>query len=92
MRILRELDFIDVQEGPNGPLSYVLIWNPYLVIKQHEAAKRLDRKTFNALRERMIEIGAGDLQDLSTTKRALAVPTDSSDVLPHDEASSPSKV
>ena len=92
MRILRDLDFIDVQEGPNGPLSYVLIWNPYLVIKEHEAAKRVDRKTFNALRERMIEIGAGDLQDPSTTKRAPAVLTDSTDVLPHDEASAPSKV
>lgn len=63
MRILRDLGFIDVEEGPNGPLSYVLIWNPYQAVRQLEAAGKVDRRMFNALRERMIEIGAADLQE-----------------------------
>ncbi len=37
---LASLGFIDLKSGPSGPASYALIWNPYLVIKDHH-----DRKT-----------------------------------------------
>ena len=65
MRILAELNFIDIKEGPSGPMSYALIFNPYLVIRRHQQEKpggvgiRADK--FNALMERAAEISAGDL-------------------------------
>lgn len=61
MRILEELGFIDVQEGPSGPISYVLIFNPYLVVRDHREAGRVGHAFYNALVQRMIEIGAQDL-------------------------------
>lgn len=58
LKILRDLGFILLQEGPSGPFSYALILNPYRVIKQiYERGKsgiRADK--YNALMERAIEI------------------------------------
>lgn len=62
VRILADLGFIDVKSGSNGPISYILIWNPYLVVKHHREAGRVDDRSYNALMERMIEIGASDLE------------------------------
>lgn len=63
MKILANLGFIDLKEGPSGPMSYALILNPYLVIRrhkhQHHPGVREDK--YNALVERAIEIGAADL-------------------------------
>ncbi len=61
VRILADLGFIDVKSGPNGPISYILIWNPYQVVKHHREAGHVDERSYNALMERMIEIGASDL-------------------------------
>ncbi len=62
MRILMELGFIDIKAGPNGPISYVLIFNPYKVVaKQHEKGM-VDAASWNALREKMIESGTSDLE------------------------------
>lgn len=61
VRVLADLQFIDVKSGPSGPISYVLIWNPYHVVKRHREAGRVDERSYNALIERMIEIGAPDL-------------------------------
>jgi hypothetical protein len=72
VRILRDLGFIDIKDGPNGPISYVLIFNPYLVIQEHYEAGHVNAAFFNSLRQRMIEIGA---QDLDVQK--LAEKTDS---------------
>lgn len=63
MRILAELGFIDIAEGPNGSISYVLIYNPYQVVKEHVARGSINAATFNALKQRMIEIGAQDLDE-----------------------------
>lgn len=64
MRLLHELGFIDIKEGPSGPMSYALILNPYLVIRRLMLAKhsgvRADK--YNALMERAGEIGATDLE------------------------------
>ncbi len=62
MRILRDLGFIDIKEGPNGPISYVLIFNPYLVVREHYDAGQVNATFFNSLTQRMIEIGAQDLE------------------------------
>jgi hypothetical protein len=64
MRILAELGFIDLQPGPSGPMSYAIIFNPYLVIRrlhdQHHPGIREDK--YNALIERAGEIGATDFE------------------------------
>jgi hypothetical protein len=63
MRILADLGFIDIKDGPNGAISYILVWNPYPVVKELHAKGRVDTKSYNALMERMIEIGANDIQE-----------------------------
>lgn len=63
MRILQDLGFIDIVEGPNGPISYVLIYNPYQVVRRHFEKGSISAATFNALKQRMIEIGAQDLDE-----------------------------
>ena len=61
VKILADLGFIDVRPGTNGPVHYVLLYNPYHVIKRHHEAGRVNEAAYNALRERVIEIGADDL-------------------------------
>ncbi len=61
MRILKDLGFIDIKEGPNGPISYVLIFNPYLVVRDLQEAGQVNAALFNSLTQRMIEIRAQDL-------------------------------
>ena len=61
IKILKELSFIDVKEGPNGPVSYILIRNPYLALQSHHAKGQIADVYMNALKQRMIEIGAKDL-------------------------------
>jgi len=64
MKILAQLGFIDLKEGPSGPMSYALILNPYLVIRrlmqEKHSGVRMDK--YNALMERASEVGAADLQ------------------------------
>ncbi|MEN3940260.1 hypothetical protein WJU23_03120 [Prosthecobacter sp. SYSU 5D2] len=66
IKILDKLGFIKVASGPNGPLSYVLILNPYKVVQRVCKTKPdLIREDLqNALHERAIEIGATDLEDV----------------------------
>jgi hypothetical protein len=61
MHILKDLGFIDIKEGPNGPISYVLIFNPYLEVREHQQAGRVNAAFFNSLIQRTIDIGAQDL-------------------------------
>lgn len=63
MKILANLGFIDLKEGPSGPMSYALILNPYLVIRRHKQQGHpgVREDKYNALVERAIEIGAADL-------------------------------
>jgi hypothetical protein len=68
--ILADLGFIEVKGGIHGRINYVLILNPYLVIKKHFEVGMVPPAFYNALRERAIEIGAADLleeKDESTT-------------------------
>jgi hypothetical protein len=63
MKILADLGFIDIKEGPSGPLSYALIFNPYLVIRRLRDQKHpgVREDKYNALMERAGEISATDL-------------------------------
>lgn len=70
MRILKDLGFIDIKEGPNGPISYVLLFNPYVVVRRHHDAGDVNAAFFNALTQRMIEIGAQDLETSTPEKKS----------------------
>jgi hypothetical protein len=63
VRALADLGFIRVKPGPSGDLSYALILNPYIVVKQHYQAKHpaVTDAAYNALMQRATEIGANDL-------------------------------
>jgi hypothetical protein len=63
MKLLAQLGFINIKEGPSGPMSYALILNPYLVIRRHmqEGHPGVRADKYNALMQRAGEIGASDL-------------------------------
>jgi hypothetical protein len=63
LRILNELGFINLKEGPSGPESYALILNPYHVVEQHrtKGTPGLTEARYNTMIARMSEIGATDL-------------------------------
>lgn len=69
MRILEDLGFIDIKAGPNGAISYVLVLNPYHVVRKHYKAGHINEAFFNALKQRMIEIGAQDLEAPTPEKK-----------------------
>jgi hypothetical protein len=63
MKILADLGFINIKEGPSGPMSYALIFNPYLVIRRlrdHVKHPGMREDKYNALLERAGEISASD--------------------------------
>lgn len=62
MKILADLGFIELKEGPSGQMSYALIHNPYLVVRRLREKKQpgLREDKVNALLDRAIEIGAED--------------------------------
>jgi hypothetical protein len=64
LKSLQDLGFIDIKAGPNGPMSYVLLWNPYHVIKKLHQKKHpgLTQAAYTALVARAIDIGADDLE------------------------------
>jgi hypothetical protein len=59
MKMLKELGFIDFREGPKGPMQYVLMLNPYKVMKKLQADGLVPLKQFVALLERASVIGSG---------------------------------
>jgi hypothetical protein len=65
MKILQKLGFIDIRPGPEGLFSYAVVLNPYKIIKTHFEQKHpgLDDAAYNALLQRVTEIGANDLDD-----------------------------
>ena len=68
MKSLQEMGFIDLKPGPAGPMSYALLWNPYLVIKTHkeQGTPGLREDLYNALMGRAYEIGADDFDEIET--------------------------
>jgi hypothetical protein len=63
LKAISKLEFVLFAAGSSGPYSYALLINPYLVLRRHFQAHtpglRVDK--YNALNERMIEIGANDM-------------------------------
>ncbi len=62
MKILQELKFIDSKPGASGPFNYVIIYNPYRVIKRLHEEGKLREEDFNALFVRSQNIGTKELQ------------------------------
>ena len=69
IRKLQELGFLDVKEGPSGPVSYILIENPYISMKRLRVEGLILDQYWNALIARMIEIGADDLDEPPQEKK-----------------------
>lgn len=69
VRILEDIGFIKIKEGSSGPISYVLILNPYLVIKQHKEKGMVSEQLYNSLLQRMSEVGAKDLDEKGKEKK-----------------------
>jgi hypothetical protein len=65
VKLLHQLNFIDIKPGKSGAISHVLIWNPHLVIRDHYQKKTvgLVEGSYNMLLERALEIGAKDMID-----------------------------
>lgn len=63
VRALANLGFVDIKPGSSGELSYALILNPYIIIKEHCAKPHsgITEEAYNALLQRSVEIGADDL-------------------------------
>jgi hypothetical protein len=61
LRVLKDLGFIDLREGPAGPYQYVLLLNPYHAVKGLHAKGWVQNVTYTALLQRAQEIRATDL-------------------------------
>ena len=74
VKILRDLGFLKLAPGPDGPLSFALILNPYLILKKFREQKpnTIPADLFNSFIARMHEVGAEDLAP--TTKKTAASP------------------
>ena len=58
MKNLIEIGFIYAKPGSAGNYNYVLILNPYEVIKKLNKAKKIPEALYNALFVRAQEVGA----------------------------------
>jgi len=61
MKKLEELRFISSNAGASGEYSFVLIYNPYKIIIEHNNSGNIQQAKFNSLYARAQEIGAIDL-------------------------------
>lgn len=59
--ILAQLGFIRLADGPRGARSYILLLNPYHVIRRHKP--KLEAFLWNTLLARVIEIRATDMDE-----------------------------
>jgi len=61
MALLVELGFILAEEGTGGVYDYILLLNPYNIIKQRYDAGEIQKHKYIALFNRAQEVGATDL-------------------------------
>lgn len=60
LRVLKDLGFIDYVEEARGRVKWVLMLNPYLVLKSLLAASLVDKTNYAAMLERASAIGSAD--------------------------------
>ncbi len=63
LNVLKDLGFIDCKEGPAGPFQYILLFNPYQVVKALYAKGWVQQASYTALFQRAMDIGATDLTE-----------------------------
>ncbi len=63
LAVLRDLGFIDCKEGPAGQYQYVLLYNPYQVIRKLNANGMIQPSTYTALFQRALDVRATDLTE-----------------------------
>lgn len=61
MKRLVELGFVEIHKKPSGDIDFVLIKNPYKVIKRLYADKEISQAIYDALYIRAEQVGATDL-------------------------------
>jgi len=63
IKLLHDLNFINVKPGKSGPNTYVAILNPHYIIRDHHRKKTagLVEGMYNALLDRALEVGARDM-------------------------------
>ncbi len=61
MDLLVELGFIFAEEGAGGKYDYILLLNPYPIIKKYYEDKKIQKHKYIAFFKRSQEIGAVDL-------------------------------
>ena len=61
MKILKEIGFINAEPGAFGDFQYVILPNPFKVIKKLYENNKVQKSLYFQLVERMQEIGADDL-------------------------------
>jgi len=59
MLVLKDLGFIDFGAGPRGEMQYVLMLNPYMVLKKLLKEKLVEKKYYAAILERLHTSGSG---------------------------------
>jgi hypothetical protein len=75
--ILQKLGFIEIKPGASGPTHYILILNPFLVMKYNYEKKMIDEQSFHALLERMSETGGTEFQDTAEDADVITVSSES---------------
>jgi hypothetical protein len=63
LRVLKELGFIDYKPGAAGPCQCVLLWNPYRIVKALNAKGWIQESAYTAFFQRVLEVGATDLDE-----------------------------
>lgn len=61
MKKLVELGFIEAKSGGTNEFSYVLLYNPYNLIKKYYESGNVQEGKYNALYARALDVGADDL-------------------------------
>lgn len=63
MKLLQELEFIDIKPGKSGPMGHAIIWNPHFILRWHRHIKTpgLTEASYNALIETALELGVTDM-------------------------------
>jgi hypothetical protein len=59
MAALKDLGFVDYAKGPKGPYQWVLLRNPYKVVKELADQNLITKDQFVAFTERTFAVGAG---------------------------------
>lgn len=62
MKSLVDLGFILAEPGPGGEFDYVLLLNPFHVVKDYYEKKSIQKHKYTALFSRALDVGATDLQ------------------------------